>query len=71
VQNNDEIPFQEANKVAGLAYNTIRRRRYQGTLPFPVYEREITPGKRPKLYCRISDIEAWKQRVTSKVPAGS
>ncbi len=68
---NDEIPLREAHKVAGIAYNTIRRRRFDGTLPFPVYEREITPGKRPLLFCRISDIEAWKQRVTSKVPAGA
>ena len=68
---NDEIPFNEAGKVAGLAYNTIKRRRWQGTLPFPVYERELTPGKRPMLFCLVSEIEAWKQRTTSKVPAGA
>lgn len=68
---NDEVPFREAGSIAGLAYNTIKRRRYQGTLPFPVYERTLTPGKRPMLYCRASEIEAWKQSVTSKVPAGS
>jgi len=68
---NDEIPFREAGKTAGLAYNTIKRRRYQRTLPFPVYERTITPGKRPMLYCLASEIEAWKQRTTSRIPAGS
>jgi hypothetical protein len=68
---NDEIPFRKAGQVAGLAYNTIKRRRYHGNLPFPVYERQLTPGKRPMLFCLASEIEAWKQRVTSKVPAGA
>lgn len=67
---NDEITFRKASVVAGLAYNTLRSRRYQGTLPFPVYERSLTPGARPKLYCRVSDIEAWKDKTTVRVAAG-
>ena len=68
---NDEIPFHEAGKVAGLAYNTIKRMRWQGDLPFPVYERTLPGRTKPQLYCRVSDIEGWKQRTTSKVPAGA
>lgn len=68
---NDEIPFLEAGKVAGLAYNTIKRMRWHGDLPFPVYERTLPGRTKPQLYCRISDIEAWKQRTTIKVPAGA
>lgn len=66
---NDEIPFRQAGNVAGLAYGTIKKLRCLGELPFPVYERVIAEGKRPKLFCRISDIEAWKTKSTSKVPA--
>lgn len=67
---NDEIPFRTAGNYAGLAYNTLKKRRWAGTLPFPVYERTITPGERPKLYCRVSEIEAWKNKTTVRVPAG-
>ena len=66
---NNEIPFRRAGQIAGLAYNTIRRMRYQGVLPFPVHERTIIQGQRPKLYCLVSEIEAWKKNVTVKVPA--
>ena len=68
---NDEVPFREAGKVAGLAYNTIKRLRYQGDLPFPVYERTLPGRSKPKLYCRVSEIEGWKQRSTVRVPAGA
>lgn len=67
---NDEVPFREAGKVAGLAYNTIKQMRCRGALPFPVYERTLIPGKRPKLYCLVSDIEAWKKKATIMVPSG-
>lgn len=68
---NDEIPFRDAGKIAGLAYNTIKRLRYQGNLPWPVYERMLEGRRKPKLYCRVSDIEAWKDKTTIKVPAGA
>lgn len=67
----DEVPFRRAGAVAGLAYNTIKRLRYQGSLPFPVYERMLPGRRKPKLYCLISDIEAWKRGATIKVPAGA
>lgn len=68
---NDEVPFRDAGKVAGLAYNTIKRMRYQGDLPFPVYERTLPGRTKPKLYCLASEIETWKRRATIKVPAGA
>lgn len=67
----DEIPFHNAGDVAGLAYNTIKRMRYQGELPFPVYERTLPGRTKPKLYCLISEIEEWKRRTTIRVPAGA
>lgn len=68
---NDEIPFHIAGDFAGLAYNTIKRMRYQGSLPFPVYERTLPGRIKPKLYCLVSEIELWKRGATIKVPAGS
>ena len=67
----DEVPFRDAGKVAGLAYNTIKRMRYQGDLPFPVYERTLPGRTKPKLYCLVSEIESWKRGSTVKVPAGA
>jgi hypothetical protein len=67
---NDEIPFRNAGAVAGLAYNTIRRLRHQGELPFPVHERLLPGRTKPRLYCRVSEIEAWKEKTTVRVPAG-
>jgi hypothetical protein len=67
----DEIAFREAGPVAGLAYNTIKRLRWQGSLPFPVYERTLPGRSKPKLYCLISEIELWKRGSTVKVPAGT
>ena len=64
----DEIPFRQAGRIAGLAYNTIKRMRWQGELPFPVYERTLPGRTKPQLYCRASDIEAWKKSVTVRVP---
>ena len=68
---NDEIAFRKASTIAGLAYNTIKRLRYQGDLPFPVYERLLPGRTKPKLYCLISEIESWKQKSTVRVPAGA
>lgn len=68
---NDEIRFRQVGKAAGLAYNTIKRMRYQGILPFPVYERTLPGRTKPQLYCLASDIEAWKRRSTVCVPAGA
>ena len=68
---NDEVPFRKAGQFAGYAYNTIKRLRYQGQLPFPVYERLLPGRRKPMLYCLVSEIEAWKERVNVRVPAGA
>jgi hypothetical protein len=68
---NDEIAFRRAGEVAGYAYNTLKQLRHHGELPFPVYERRMTPNGRPKLFCKISEIEAWKTRATVRVPAST
>jgi len=68
---NDEVPFRKAGGLAGLAYNTIKRLRYQGDLPFPVYERLLPGRTKPKLYCLTSEILDWKRRSTTRVPAGA
>ena len=66
---NDEIEFRQAGEVAGYAYNTLKFLRHRGELPFPVYERKIRPTSRAKLFCKRSEIEAWKERSTLQVPA--
>jgi hypothetical protein len=67
---NDEIPFRDAGKIAGYAYNTIKKLRYLGELPFPVYQRRLAGRMKPMLYCKISEIEEWKTKATVQVPAG-
>lgn len=64
----NEIPFRQAWRIVGLAYNTMKKLRYLGELPFPVYERTLPGRTKKKLYCRIDEIEAWKAKSTSKVP---
>jgi hypothetical protein len=63
---NDEIPFRKAGTVAGLAYNTIKRMRYERTLPFPVHKRTLPGRTKPMLFCMASEIEAWKRGATTK-----
>ena len=65
---NDEIPFRDAWRVSGLAYNTMKKLRYLGELPFPVYERMLPGRTKKQLFVRVTDIEAWKRQATVRVP---
>jgi len=60
--------LQSAARRTGYAYNTFKRYRYLGILPFPVYEDRIFPGQRPKLTVKIADVNAWKAR--GRLPSG-
>ena len=51
----------------GYAYNTFKKWRYLGVLPFPVCEDRLRIGQRPKITVRVSDVDAWKENMGKMV----
>jgi len=59
--------LKSAARRTGYAYNTFKKWRYLGIMPFPVHEDRARPGQRPKLTVNVQDVDAWKERA--RVPA--
>lgn len=59
--------LKSAARRTGYAYNTFKKWRYLGIMPFPVHEDRARPGQRPKLTVNVRDVDAWKEQA--KVPA--
>lgn len=59
--------LKSAARRTGYAYNTFKKWRYLGIMPFPVHEDRARPGQRPKLTVNVQDVDAWKEQA--KVPA--
>jgi len=60
--------LQSAARRTGYAYNTFKKWRYLGVLPFPIHEDRLYPGQRPKITVKTTDVDSWKAKT--KVVAG-
>jgi len=61
--------LKSAARRAGYAYNTFKKWRYLGIMPFPIHEDRARPGQRPKLTVKVQDVDAWKEKA--RVPVSS